>query len=107
METISKSITLSPVQVETKQTAKSSVWDTLESMRFGLLPGFLTVVTCLSAITGGFAIMSSVSLLMLVGFPTALFITTIIAVAPMRVIVSLSIITAVIDLIVLGIVFSV
>ena len=100
MDNILKSSALSTsvATQEKKSIISESTWASLESMRFGLVPGILTIVTCLSAIAGAYAITDSVFLLMVVGFPTAVFISTIIAVAPMRIIFALAILTTLIDL---------
>ncbi|REJ84317.1 MAG: hypothetical protein DWQ44_06680 [Bacteroidetes bacterium] len=55
-----------------------------EAARFGISPAILTVITCLSALAAASVAHHGVAALLLVGMPTAIFISTIIAVAPMR-----------------------
>jgi hypothetical protein len=71
-----------------------------EEMRFGIVPAILTVVICLSGIAAAVAAESGLGQLIMVGAPTAFFITTIIAVMPMRLIFSLALITVLMDLII-------
>jgi hypothetical protein len=73
-------------------------WAAADFNRFGIVPAILTVVTCLSAIAAAFAVYNGLSQLILVGLPTALFLTTIISVAPMRLIFAMAIITTLADL---------
>ena len=68
-----------------------------EEMRFGFVPGLLTFVICLSGIAAAFAAPNGVLNLAIVGLPSALFLTSIIAFAPMRVIFWMSIITTLVD----------
>jgi hypothetical protein len=96
---IQKTVKLSRVKSLTSQ----EFWATCEFNRFGISPTILTIVVCISAFAAAFAITGSVMQLALVGFPTAIFIASIIAVAPMRAMFTLALITTVIDLAVIGI----
>ena len=87
---------------KTKSLGSPEFWATCEFNRFGISPTILTIVVCISAFAAAFAITSSVTQLAFVGFPTAIFIATIIAVAPMRIMFTLAFITLVIDLTVIG-----
>jgi hypothetical protein len=85
-----------------KSLTSPEFWATCEFNRFGISPTILTIVVCISAFAAAFAITGSVTQLALVGFPTTIFIASIIAVAPMRIMFTLAFITLVIDLTVLG-----
>jgi hypothetical protein len=88
----------SRVAVKTKSKSKDEFWKMVEFNRFGISPTFLTIVVCLSAFAGAFAIQDSILAISLVGFPTAIFISSIIAIAPMRAIFALTGVTLLIDI---------
>lgn len=97
--------TIQATGFETAQTTtkviskvKSAFWENAEYNRFGISPAILTIVVCISSFAAAFAIMSGVTELALVGFPTALFISSIIAIAPMRIIFLMAAICILIDL---------
>ena len=81
-----------------KSESKSLFWEQMEFIRFGLVPAILTVVVCISAIAGAFAAEIGTLQLSIVGIPTAIFIATIIAVAPMRAIFSLAALSLFVDI---------
>lgn len=87
---------------KSKSLASPEFWAMCEFNRFGISPTILTIVVCISAFAGALAIYGSITQLALVGFPTAIFISTIIAVAPMRVMFTLAFITLLIDFVVIG-----
>ena len=100
METLIKTNVLRTDIRVRKQTNTFSpaFWATAEEMRFGIVPAILTVVVCLSGIAAAFAARLGVPELIIVGAPTALFLTTIIAVMPMRIIFALAVITTIVDI---------
>src|SRR5204863_3795479 len=95
------SLTTTVALKQKKYIISPAFWEKTEAMRFGLSPAILTFVVCLSSIAAAFAIMNGVSEMAVVGFPTAIFISSIIAIAPMRVIFSLAGLTILIDVVVL------
>jgi hypothetical protein len=102
METLIQQATLSTsINVKEKEVkAPSTIWAQAEQMRFGLSPAILTIVVCISSIAAAFAILSGVSMLVLVGLPTAVFISCIIALAPMRIIFGMALLTILLDVMV-------
>ena len=97
METLTNTAPLSAA-VQSAPKVKSLFWEKAEEMRFGIVPAILTIVVCISGIAGAFAAELGTLQLSIVGFPTAIFIATIIAVAPMRAIFSLAFVAVAIDL---------
>jgi len=104
METTLQSFTVKNTQntVAVKSKAKSDFWAQVEFNRFGISPAILTIVVCISGFAAAFAITNGVIQLAFVGFPTAVFISCIIAISPMRVIFSLAFVTLIIDFLIIA-----
>ncbi len=97
--TISKTIIATQARVKEKKSILSpAFWAAAEEMRFGLVPTIVTIVICLSGIAAAFAAYNGILQLALIGIPTAVMLSTIIAVAPMRIIFALSALTILIDI---------
>ena len=95
----SSSIQLSEINVkESKSLLTPAFWRAVEFNRFGIVPALLTVIICLTAFAAASAIYSGIGLMILIGLPTAFFISFIIAVAPMKNIFALSLILLIIDI---------
>lgn len=85
-------------------TANQSVWNILfkgelEVNRSGLIVILLLIVGCLGGVTVGFGAIKSTLQLTLVVVPTMTTLTLLLAVAPMRYIMSAALITIIIDII--------
>ena len=67
-------------------TKLTTLWETMEFNRFGLVPMLVVIVAALGGIAGAFAIQESPVILAIVVFSTGLSEALILAVAPMRII---------------------
>jgi hypothetical protein len=90
----------------TNQQTKSRVstinltplWAALEFNRFGATPVFLTIAVCLGGIAAAVVLPVSILMLGIVGGTTALLLSTLIAIVPMRITFWLFILCLLVDL---------
>jgi hypothetical protein len=90
--TIAKSI------VTIKKNKLSEFWADSESNRFGIIPILVVVIACIGGITAAYGTYSDTFRLALVVFPTIISLALVLAVAPMRWILSISTLAILIDL---------
>jgi len=76
-------------------------WNRLEEGRFAIIPMLLIVTACTGGIAAAFGAGESTFQLALTAFPTILSLAFVLGVAPMKAIVYLSVLSLVLDLIVL------
>jgi hypothetical protein len=79
----------------------ASFWKMIEFNRYGIIPMLLIFVVCLSGIAAGVGAPGSALQLSMVAFPTAIMLSLVLAVAPMRAIFFTAIIAVILDLLVL------
>lgn len=82
-------------------TQENKLWATLEANRFGIIANLLLIIGCLGGISASYGADYDTLQLSLIVFPTILSLALILAVAPMKSIVSLSGIAVILDLLVL------
>lgn len=92
-----------PVEkTKTESTAKQrDFWARAEFNRFGIVPMLLIFVVCISGIAAGLGAPGNAFQLSVVAFPTAVALSLVLAVAPMRAIVYSSAIAVFLDLLVM------
>jgi hypothetical protein len=103
METTVKSTKTHTVQHVKKQEHASpgKFWDMMEFSRFGAIAMIVIIIGCLGGIAASFGAGDNIFKLAMVAFPTIIALAMVLAVAPMRLIVYVSIIALLLDLMVL------
>jgi hypothetical protein len=93
------------VPVEKKQTAtttaQSEFWKMVEFNRFGIIPMLMVALVCISGIAAGFGAPGNPFQLSIVSVPTAVALSLVLAVAPMKWIVYSSAFAILLDIIIL------
>ena len=98
----SKPVTLKNSKVNTVHTGwLQNLADRAETIRFGLIPYLLVFIGCMGGIAAGLGAPGHAVELAMVVLPTSLLLAFILAVAPMRLIITMSILSLVMDIIVL------
>jgi hypothetical protein len=100
METLihQQTITAQKTESHARTINFAPLWEALEFNRFGATPVFLTIAVCLGGIAAAIALPVSIFLLSIIGATTALLLTTLIAVVPMRITFWLFILCLLVDL---------
>lgn len=103
METIVKSTEIQTIQHTKKEklTSSNKFWDMMEFSRFGVIAMIVIIIGCLGGIAASFGAGDNILKLAMVAFPTIIALAMVLAVAPMRLIVYVSIIALLLDLVVL------
>jgi hypothetical protein len=84
-----------------QKTTLSQFWEQAETIRFGIIPYLLIVIGCMGGIAAAFGAGNSAFELAVVVFPTILSLAFMLAVAPMRLILSMSLIAIILDIAIL------
>lgn len=93
-ETTSKNLTIANAKA-------NKLWDDAESNRFGIISMLLLVIGCMGGLAAAFGARDNSFLLALVVFPTIITLSLILGVAPMKLIIRMSIFAFLMDLVVL------
>ena len=81
-------------------TSISKLWEDAESNRFGIIPILLVVLACLGGLAASFGAGSDTLKLAMIVFPTIISLAFMLAVAPMRLIIWVSVFALFFDLLV-------
>ena len=84
-----------------KVNSTSEFWEKVEFCRFGIMPMLLVIIGCMGGFAAGFGAQADVFKLATIAFPTIIALAFMLAVAPMRIIISLSAFALFLDLLVL------
>lgn len=82
-------------------SSSTQFWSNVEFNRFGIIPILLVVISCVGGIAAAFGAQADVLRLSLISFPTIIALALVLGVAPMKVIVYVSVIALILDLLVL------
>jgi hypothetical protein len=90
-------------KAENKNKSVSSRWEQAEANRFGIIPILIVIIGCVGGLSAAFGAQGDPLKLSLVAFPTIIALALMLAVAPMRLVLYVSIIAIILDLIALAI----
>lgn len=102
MDTLLKSNHVLPyLRTEQKHAAAKKLWENLESVRFGIIPVLLVIIGCLGGLAAAFGAHDNSIKLSLVAFPTIIAAALVLGLAPMKLVLYVSVPAVIIDIAVL------
>ena len=87
--------------VNTNVISYSQFWNNLEDNRFGIIAMLVVIIGCSGGLSAAFGAQANTLQLALVAFPSIIALALVLAVAPMKGIIYVSVIALILDLIVL------